>query len=425
MTPRLLAALAALALAVSCGPPPPTYAQQVKPILDGRCVTCHQAGAIGPFSLDSYAGAKANAKALAAAVEAGRMPPWLAGPADVSYLDDPQLTDDQKKVLRAWADANAPEGDPKKPGAPLAPVGSGLARVDLTLAMQEPYTPTLQPDDYRCFPITWPKAASTYVTGFNALPGVPSMVHHIAIYVVPPDAAAYPAQWDAEDPGPGYSCFGGPFGSHPQQFAVNLLTAWIPGTSGVQYPREGGILVEPGATLVLQMHYNTAAGIQPDASSFQFQLSDTVGRRLAYQPFLNEAWAAGQMKIPQGQSNVVHQYQADPRAFFSLLGSPLDTTNGFNIEAVMFHMHKLGTSGQLWLDKADHTHLKVLDIPAWDFHWQLQYFLSEPLRFEPGDNLRVRCVFDNASGRIAAVKDVNWGEGSDDEMCVANILSSE
>lgn len=91
----------------------------------------------------------------------------------------------------------------------------------------------------------------------------------------------------------------------------------------------------------------------------------------------------------------------------------------------MFHMHKLGTSGQLWLDKANHQHLKVLDIPAWDFHWQLQYFLAEPVRFEPGDNLRVRCVFDNASGRLSVAKDVNWGEGSEDEMCVANILSSE
>ena len=53
------------------------------------------------------------------------------------------------------------------------------------------------------------------------------------------------------------------------------------------------------------------------------------------------------MKIPAGEANVQYTTEADPRDFFKLLGSPLDTTNGFNIEAVMFHMHKLGKIGQL------------------------------------------------------------------------------
>ncbi len=425
MHPRLLSAALAASALLACAPAGPTWHQQVKPIVDGRCVRCHQAGGIAPFSLETYANAAGAAQSLASAVESGSMPPWGAGPADVSYLHDPSLTAAQKATLRAWADDGAPEGDKARPGAALDPLGGGVERVDLTLAMPQPYTPTDSPDDYRCFPITWPKAAPSYVTGFDALPGTPGMVHHIAIYVVPPSAAQYPAQWDAEDATPGYSCFGGPFGNRPQQFAVNLLTAWIPGTRGVSFPRGGGILVEPGATLVLQMHYNVQAGASADTSSFQFQLADTVQRKMAYQPFLNAAWVAGQMKIPAGATGVVHQHVDDPRSFFNLLGSPLDTTNGFNIEAVMFHMHKLGAQGQLWLERADRSKVKVVDLPAWDFHWQQQYFLAEPLRFAPGDKLRVKCVFDNSPGRLSTSRDVNWGEGSEDEMCVANILSSE
>ena len=422
---RRVASALLLVPALACAPPGPTWHGEVRPIVEARCAGCHVAGGIAPFALDTYQEAKGRAAAMAAAVESNRMPPWGAGAADVGYLHDPSLTPGQKQAVRDWADRGAPEGDPARPGAPLAPVGGGLERVDLTLAMDRPYTPAESPDDYRCFPITWPLTSPTFVTGFNALPGTPGMVHHIALYIVPPDAAAYPSQWDAEDATPGYSCFGGPFGNRPQQFAVNLLTAWIPGAAGVALPRGGGIRVEPGATLVLQMHYNVAAGAQPDQSSFQFQLADTVDRRMAYQPFLDPAWVAGAMRIPPGASNVAFQYLADPRNFFSLLGSPLDNTNGFSIEAVMFHMHTLGSRGQLWLQRANGSRVRVLDIPAWDFHWQQQYFLAEPLRFEPGDQLHVKCTFDNSPGRLSTTREVNWGEGSEDEMCVANLLSSE
>jgi hypothetical protein len=172
----------------------------------------------------------------------------------------------------------------------------------------------------------------------------------------------------------------------------------------------------------MQLHYNLegAAEPQPDQTAMQFSLADSVTRKMAYQPLLNAAWVAQQMRIPAGATGVVHQYVADPRSFFRLLGSPLDTTNGFNVEAVMFHMHQLGRRGELWLEKGDRSRLKLLDLPAWDFHWQNEYHLATPVRFEPGDKLHVRCTFDNPGAT-----DVNWGENSTEEMCVANILSSE
>jgi hypothetical protein len=429
--------LPASALAVSfvlaaCGPATtgPTWYQDVQPIVQGRCVNCHKAGGVAPFSMESYAEARPYGSSMAIAVNSGRMPPWKAGAADVTYLRDPTLTDAEKKLFADWAQHGMPEGDAKKPGTPLPQLSEGLDHVDARVTMSAPYTPSLKPDDYRCFPMKWTETTQKYIVGMNAVPGVPAMAHHIALYLVPPDSADLPFQWDAEDATPGYSCFGGPFGSRPQTFAVNLLAAWIPGTKGVMLERGGGIAVPPGATLVMQMHYNVQnTEPQPDTTEMQFALADTVTRKMAYQPYLDPGWVAGGMRIPAGATNVQFTDESDPRDFFKLLGSPLDNTNGFNIEAVMFHMHKLGKIGQLYLVKgADHSVRKLLDIQDWDFHWQLEYHLTEPVRFEPGDKLRVRCVFDNSPGRLdssGTTKDVNWGEGSDDEMCVANILSSE
>ncbi|PZR04925.1 MAG: hypothetical protein DI536_33255 [Archangium gephyra] len=87
-----------------------------------------------------------------------------------------------------------------------------------------------------------------------------------------------------------------------------------------------------------------------------------------------------------------HPSVADLRAFFKLLGSPLDTAKGINIEAVMFHMHTLGeraTRGS-----------------------------SRPSR---ATSRGMKCTFDNEGGS----SDVNGGENASQEMCVANLLSSE
>ncbi len=426
------AGVVALVVLSACGSQRPTFEQDVQPLLKARCMNCHTTGGIAPFSMESYAEVKKMAPAMLDAVTQGRMPPWKAADADVKYLNDPRLTSDQQSMLKKWIDDGMPEGDPKAKKTEVPALGGGLERVDLTLKLPEPYTPSTAsgPDDYRCFPIRWPNTESVYLTGFNAIPDQAFEVHHIALYAVPPDSADLPFQWDAEEAGPGYTCFGGPFGSHPQQFPVNVLSAWIPGSSGLTFPRGLGVQVPPGSALVLQMHYNTQQGApKPDQTSLQFSTATQVQGVAAYQPYLDPAWVAGAMVIPAGQSNVMFQAMSDPRDFFSLLGSPLDVSHGFNIEGVMFHMHKLGTLGQLWLEKADGTRVKVVEIPQWDFHWQLQYMLETPLRFEPGDKLRLRCTFDNSPGRLdpnqPAPHDVNWGEGSEDEMCVANIFSSQ
>jgi Copper type II ascorbate-dependent monooxygenase, C-terminal domain len=425
---RLVPALTALLL--GCAPAAPTWHSDVEPIVQARCQSCHVEGGIAPFALTTYAQAQAMAPAIAAAVSSGSMPPWRAGEADVTYLRNPQLSVEQKDAIVRWAESGTAKGDPAgKQTFTLAPVGGGMERVDTTVKVPEPYTPRQLPDDYRCFPVRWPETVDKFITGFDARPDVAREVHHIAIYQVDPGSADLPFQWDAEEAGPGYTCFGGPFGDHPQQFAVNVLGAWIPGSQGFTNPRGMGIAIPPGSTLVLQMHYYVADGApEPDATSVQFQLADQVDKVAAYQPFLDVGWIAGGLAIPPNASNAMFQHVADPRPFFELLGSPLDTSKGFNIEGVMFHMHKLGKVGELYLEKAGGGRVKVLHIPDWNFHWQQQYMLEAPVRFEPGDKLRLRCTFDNTPGRSSpdsSMREVRWGEGSDDEMCVANILSSE
>src|SRR5258707_2449555 len=73
-------ALAVLSLAVfSSAASGPTYNEDVAPILDAKCASCHRLGGIAPFSLTTAADAKAHSAGIVQLTKAGLMPPWMPG----------------------------------------------------------------------------------------------------------------------------------------------------------------------------------------------------------------------------------------------------------------------------------------------------------------------------------------------------------
>jgi hypothetical protein len=416
----------------------PTYWQDVKPILDGRCIDCHRDESIAPFTLTSYAEARTASTLVARAVADRIMPPWGAVSGHQSYRFDPSLSDEQIATIERWADAGAPEGDPSHEGPALGRDVQTLSRVDLELTMPEAYEPTTEPDEYRCFLLDWPLAETAYVTGFNAVPGDATIDHHIAAFLIRPDNPLGPdvvtalEELDAEDAAPGYECFGGPAGDSGLVLPAQQLGQWVPGQGGGDYPAGSGIKVPAGSKVVLQMHYYTGGGTSPDRTRLEMRIDDGVAVEAAFAPWLDIAWIAGGMEIPAGMDDVVHTHSDDPRPFFQSFVADTDVSNGFDVHAVMLHMHKLGVSGTVAIDRVDGSRAVLLEIGRYDFNWQRLYHLAQPVTFLPGDKLTVECRWDNSpenqpwvEGVAPAPRNVNWGEGTGDEMCVANSYISD
>jgi hypothetical protein len=63
----------------------------------------------------------------------------------------------------------------------------------------------------------------------------------------------------------------------------------------------------------------------------------------------------------------------------------------------------------------------LLDIPRWDFHWQGGYGFQQPKTYNPGDQIHLECHWDNSKGST----DVNWGEGTGDEMCLTGFYITQ
>ena len=106
-------------------------------------------------------------------------------------------------------------------------------------------------------------------------------------------------------------------------------------------------------------------------------------------------------------------------------------SDGMTIHTVTGHMHQLGQALSVRLIRQDGTEECLLDIPRWDFDWQQRYEFEKAISIAPGDQLEVKCVFDNSQanqpvidGKQVTSRHVQWGEGSLDEMCIAYFYST-
>lgn len=403
------------------GNQPVTYYEDIKPLLDARCGNCHVDGGIAPFALQGYEAASAYAGVSSLAVHEGTMPPWLPADDCNDYEGDRSLSAAEIELFDAWVEGGLLEGDPANEGPALPADAPSLSRVDLELGMTAAYTPQLVPDDYRCFVLPWPEniAETRYVTGFGAAPGNEGIVHHVIAYLATPDQSAHYAALDAGEDGPGYTCFGGTNGP-----ARAWLGSWAPGSFGNDLPEGIGIPVEPGSTIILQMHYNSLApDPSADQTSIQLKLEDSVEQVARIQPWTNPSWLQGDnMLIPAGNADVVHRFAFDPTQVLSG-GRP------FAIHSSFLHMHQIGKSGHLRVRRSGNDDACVLDIDRWDFNWQDAYQLREPVVVNPGDQLELECRFDNSQANQPVVDgepqipvDRAWGEGTGDEMCLGGFL---
>jgi hypothetical protein len=397
-----------------------TYYKDVKPLVDAKCTGCHAPDGIAPFSLLTLADVDGRAELMLDAIEADIMPPWPPNGDCNEYKADRSLSAEQKALFRAWIDGGRVAGDAANPGAPLDVERVQLSRVDAELSMTAAYTPQTnaqKSDDYRCFVIPWEETETRFVTGFRAVPGNPRVVHHVIAFRARPGQVAAFQQLDASEPGDGYTCFGGaggPGGGRDDTW----LGSWAPGTLGSDTPAGTGMRVEPGSAVILQVHYNVLeAGAEPDRTKVQFKLDETVAKEAVIQPWANPNWLSGRsMLIPAGNADVAHAFEYDAS---QVLGG------GFTLHAAGLHMHQLGVRATATIVRAGGARECVLQIDDWNFHWQGSYALRQSVEFQPGDQLRVECHFDNSpenqpivNGTRRVPQDVTWGEGTTDEMCL-------
>jgi hypothetical protein len=416
-SPALPCLLATVISPIACmtpapeDPARPTYYEDVEPIVSRHCVRCHSPGGIGPFALTSYAEVKAHAPASAAEVRFGMMPPWPPSPAGLPLIDNPSLSEVEKDTFWRWAKAGAREGDVTNHHPYLAPEPE--IRADVTVTMPAPFTASTPGDEYRCFLLDQAFPGDRFVTAFRARPGNAAVVHHVVLHEVPPEPALLERarKLDADDPEPGFSCWGGPNleDDEGEQPRTRVVGSWKPGQVVQRMPLGTGVHVPQGAQLLLEMHYHAPTAGLSDLTSVDLEVTEEgvvpgVFYRITDRHFTVPLGARGMVIEPHGR-----------------IGADIPPGR---LLGVFPHMHLYGQSVSALL-MGPRAQALLLDVPAWDPDWQGSYSFAAPVALEPEQEIAVRCVFDNVpdrqpriNGVRVAPHDVSYGPGATDEMCL-------
>lgn len=409
-----------LAFLSACAPQEdaPTYHQHVAPLLDRYCGGCHQAGGIAPLTLQSYADVVRSAAPSRRAIAAGTMPPWPPSEAGAPLRFSRALAPEHRALLLRWLDGGTPEGDAAAPPRLLPPPPDSVTppRADLVLDPGQDYQPQrVRADDYHCFVFDPKLTQPAFVQAVAVQPGNAALVHHVIAFAMDPKDSDAIRQLDKD--GRGYSCFGGP-GNGTTSRALPLY-GWAPGAVPLRLPADAGMRVQAGALVVVQVHYNTLSNsTAPDRTRTLLELrAEAPARELRG---LGMAYPKG-LRIAAGDPAARQDITVPVSLALSRVGLPQQDLLLYGNQP---HMHLLGRRIVTSINDQP-----LLEVPRWDFHWQQFYLFRDPVRLRPADQLTLSCEWDNSAanqpvidGQRQPPRDVVWGEGSLDEMCVSYLL---
>ena len=387
-----------------------TFNKDVLPIFQKNCQSCHRPGEIGPMPLLTYDDARPWAKAIKVAVLTRKMPPWGADPQYGHFMNDRRLGDGDIRKITSWVDAGAPEGDPKdKPAAVQWTEGWNI-RADQIFQMPDPFPiPASGALDYVYIVIPTGFTQDTWVTAAEVRPSARSAVHH-AIAVVRPKGS----QWmkDAR----AFVPYIPPLSANtndPQSTPVNMSYEFLAGYSPGMQPQRFDIdhsakLIPAGADIVLQVHYtpNGKTAVQD-----QTRLGLTLASEAPPKRFMSAVAASANWTIPPGDSN----YEGRAKLTF---GEPVE------LVFVQPHMHVRGKDMAVRLVYPDGKSETLLNVPHYDFNWQIIYYLEKPLLLPQGTRVEVTAHWDNSAANPHnpdPTATVQYGFQSWDEMLNANM----
>ncbi len=361
-----------------------TYHARISRILQTHCNECHHADGPAPFALETYQQVVSHAGMMSKQVERGAMPPWYAAGGKHQWANDRTLPAQDKADLLAWLQGNRPEGNPAE-----APLPRQFAKdweigvPDAILRIPEPIAVKATGKmPYQNVYVSAGFAEDRWVDAIEVRPTSREVVHHVLVFVLPPGTDESKEKRREAESG-------------------NFFAVYVPGNNVLRFPEGFAKLIPAGAKFHFQIHYT------PKGMPAQDQTA--VGLHFTKNPPKHEVRVAAipaKLDIPPGDPNY------ETRGFLPV---PFDA----RLMSFMPHMHVRGKAFRYELKRPDGKIERLLDVPHYDFNWQLQYCLADFVDAPAGSTLLGTAWYDNSTNNPAnpnPEQRVKWGQQTDEEM---------
>jgi thiol-disulfide isomerase/thioredoxin/mono/diheme cytochrome c family protein len=365
-------------------PTPLTYHARVERIIQTNCVECHRKDGGAPFGLTTYDEVVAQKGMIRKTVDKGTMPPWFAAPPTKGnhsqWANDRSLSEADKADLLAWLGGELKKGDPADAPLPRSfATGWQIGKPDVVYQLPEPIAVKAEGTmRYQIVTVETKLDEDKWVQGLEVQPTAREVVHHVLVFAVPKGAPRAIGE------------------------AQGFFAAYVPGSTGVVYPDGMAKKLPKGTNLIFQLHYTPNGTATTDRTR--------LGLVWAKEPPKHEirvsAAANPGIRIPPGADN--HQVEAR-------LPVPFDA----KVTAFFPHAHLRGKAARYEVRLPDGTRKPLLDVPHYDFNWQLAYRYADPMAVPRGSMLIYTAWYDNSDKNPAnpdPTKLVRWGQQTYDEM---------
>ncbi|MCB9933169.1 MAG: redoxin family protein [Planctomycetes bacterium] len=369
-----------------------TWHNRVSRIVRDNCQECHRAGENGPFELMTYADVKANRTMIKRQVKNKLMPPWFANPEHGEFSNDRSLSDEDREALLGWIDNGCPEGDAKDAPLPRKfTEGWKIGEPESVLQIPQPITvPAKGKVEYQYVKVKTSFDEDKWVQAMEIRPSAPQVVHHVLIFLKYP--RNHPRASEQPDDRGGLAGY---------------FMGMVPGQGEIVFPEGMGKFLPKGAEMTFQIHYT------PNGEEVQDQ--PRLGMIFCKEKPKKEVTTTGVsnvfFEIPAGADNhevkAIHVAQQDMRVL-----------------SLMPHMHVRGKAYKYVAKLPSGEEITLLDIPRYDFNWQLVYVLREPIDLPKGSKIYATGWYDNSDKNPAnpdPTKKVGFGEQTWQEMQIGYV----
>jgi len=359
-----------------------SYAADIAPILEQRCVSCHQEGGIAPFAMSNHQMVQGWSPMIRETLITKRMPPGQIAREYVNKFHDVNhITIEETQKLVQWIDAGAPNADGEDPLAAFVaqPVKWINGEPDMVIKIPPQQIPATGVQDYRNIQLPLELEEDVWVKAIEFEAGDPTVLHHIIAFSY---GANGMNQFEILNQGIG-------------------LGAYAPGNELNLYPEGAGYPLQKGGGLMLQLHYTTSGKETTDASEIGLYLWDEEPETVIL------GGSASDLDIdiaPFSEEEMVATAKFRKDSYLTMVGP---------------HMHYRGYDANFKIRYPNGREEEILNVPNYQFNWQKTYDFVEPMFLPAGSEMVFRGTFDNTENNPFnpdASQTLSWGEQTWQEM---------